>query len=123
LDGAHHGLESLEVGDGGRVASSDELVTVLSETSLDNGDDLAPVVIDPGLAHFFGDGLSTEHGLVVAFKLNHHILAEIHDGVNFPAGMGVLRVVTETDAEHAKNGAALGVHLTIFLPDGHLAKG
>ena len=54
---------------------------------------------------------------------DHHVLHEVDNGVDLPAGHGIVMVVAETDAEHADNCAGLAHLETIFFPNGHGAEG
>ena len=86
-----------EVGQSNVVGSSDKLLSMASESGLEEISSLL-VAFEPSLFKLIGSettGESSSLGLVVAF------LVEIKDGVNGPHGVGVGGVVAKLDGDSA----------------------
>ena len=96
------GLEGLEVSNRRPFCASEELLAVLIETGLEDGDDLVPELCEPGVYKCWVEGGSTAKQRQVQSSVRAlFVLHEVNQGINLPARQGVIGVVSMTHAEHA----------------------
>ena len=92
------------------------------QTLLIHADRLVPELCEPIISSGKVQGLVSEQGRVQIDVRALHVLSEVNERVDGPAGHRVFRVVASADSKHAKDGARLAHLKAVFFPDGHGAK-